>query len=128
MIYMKKWIALAISTSLLTGCSLTPWENDTNDTTVLKTVPAEPVAEPVTDDVVQAQQAQNEAAAEPVVVELTPQQEADLWQRIRRQLTMEAPELPRLVSQRNWYLNNPYYMERVAKRAQPFMYMIVDEI
>ncbi|WP_141656113.1 LysM peptidoglycan-binding domain-containing protein [Pseudidiomarina woesei] len=127
--YMKKWIALAISSTLATGCSLTPWQSDSAANETIQTVPAEPVAEPVeTNTLLEAEAIAEHSEVEPAVIELTPQQEADLWQRIRRQLTMEAPELPRLVSQRNWYLNNPYYMERVAKRAQPFMYMIVDEI
>src|SRR5690606_8666965 len=128
MMYMKKWLAIAISSSLLSGCSVLPWQSDSADTDVsVKTVPEQPVAEPVVEEKISSTETE-EAISEPVEVELTPQQEADLWLRIKRQLTFEAPEVPRLVSQRNWYLKHPTYMERVAKRAQPFMYLIVDEI
>jgi len=64
--------------------------------------------------------------ATPVVV--SPQQQDMLWDRIRLQLTMEAPDNQRVRSQRNWYLRNPSYMDRVGKRAEPFMHMIVEEI
>ncbi|PTB86558.1 lytic transglycosylase, partial [Pseudidiomarina aestuarii] len=71
-----------------------------------------------------------DAPAEPpeTVVVIAPQDETNIWFRIQRQLMMEAPEVPRLISQRDWYLRNPAYMERVAKRAQPFMHLIVEEI
>ncbi|WP_127347041.1 lytic transglycosylase [Pseudidiomarina mangrovi] len=68
------------------------------------------------------------AELQPELAALTPQQEADLWVRIQRQLTFDAPEQQRLISQRDWYLRNPAYMERVAKRAAPFMHLIVEEI
>ncbi|SDB13182.1 membrane-bound lytic murein transglycosylase D [Pseudidiomarina indica] len=120
---MKKWLALAISTSLFTGCATLPWQSEQQPTDT--TAAPLPVAdEPPSIDVA-------EALVEPTpetVTPISPQQEADVWVRIKRQLTLDAPEVPRLVSQREWYLNNPHYMERVAKRAQPFMYFIVEEI
>ena len=120
---MKKWLALAISTSLFTGCATLPWQSEQQPTDA--TAAPLPVAdEPPSIDVA-------EALVEPTpetVTPISPQQEADVWVRIKRQLTLDAPEVPRLVSQREWYLNNPHYMERVAKRAQPFMYFIVEEI
>ena len=54
--------------------------------------------------------------------------EQDLWQRIRQQLQFKAPENPRLQAQRNWYLSHPDYLERVGKRAEPFLHLIVEEI
>ena len=52
----------------------------------------------------------------------------DVWQRIRGQLTFEVPENNRVVSQRNWYVKHPSYLNRVAKRAEPFLYYIVEEL
>jgi membrane-bound lytic murein transglycosylase D len=52
----------------------------------------------------------------------------DVWQRIREQLTFDIPENNRLVSQRNWYVQHPSYLNRVAKRAEPFLYYIVEEL
>ncbi|AWL11538.1 Membrane-bound lytic murein transglycosylase D [Saliniradius amylolyticus] len=52
----------------------------------------------------------------------------DLWQRIRSQLAFEVPDNRRVNVQRNWYLKHPEYMERVSKRAAPFLYLIVEEL
>ncbi|MGB1261353.1 MAG: LysM peptidoglycan-binding domain-containing protein [Cognaticolwellia sp.] len=52
----------------------------------------------------------------------------DVWQRIRSQLTFSIPENPRLVSQRNWFVKHPSYLNRVAKRAEPFLHYIVEEL
>jgi len=52
----------------------------------------------------------------------------DVWQRIREQLTFDVPENNRIVAQRNWYVKHPNYLTRVAKRAEPFLYYIVEEL
>ncbi|MBL4940868.1 MAG: LysM peptidoglycan-binding domain-containing protein [Colwellia sp.] len=52
----------------------------------------------------------------------------DVWQRIRAQLTIDIPENNRVISQRNWYVKHPRYLTRVAKRAEPFLYYIVEEL
>ena len=134
---MRNWFVLTVSTSLLVGCSINMQSQDQADDSLVQveTVPpVEALSSPEQTQTVSADSSsvQIEASSEPIIesapVELTPQQESDLWQRIRRQLVMSAPEVPRLINQRNWYLRNPSYMERVSKRAEPFMYMIVDEI
>ncbi len=53
---------------------------------------------------------------------------SDVWHRIRGQLSFDIPENNRLVMQRNWYVKHPSYLDRVAKRAEPFMYYIVEEL
>lgn len=52
----------------------------------------------------------------------------DVWQRIRGQLTFEIPQNKRLIVQRDWYAKHPNYLTRVAKRAEPFLYYIVEEL
>ncbi len=52
----------------------------------------------------------------------------DVWQRIREQLTFDVPETNRVIVQRNWYIKHPSYLTRVAKRAEPFLYYIVEEL
>ena len=52
----------------------------------------------------------------------------DVWQRIREQFTFNVPENKRIVAQRNWYLKHPSYFNRVAKRAEPFLFFIVEEL
>ena len=52
----------------------------------------------------------------------------DIWQRIRGQLQFEVIDDKRVSEQRDWYLRHPDYMQRVANREKPFLYLIVDEI
>lgn len=52
----------------------------------------------------------------------------DVWKRIQSQLTLPVAENRRLQIQRAWYVNHPDYLNRVAKRAEPFLYYIVEEI
>ena len=52
----------------------------------------------------------------------------DVWQRIRKQLTFDVPNNNRVIAQRNWYVKHPSYLTRVAKRAEPFMFYIVEEL
>lgn len=52
----------------------------------------------------------------------------DVWKRIQSGITFDIPENQRVISQRNWYAKNPSYLDRVAKRAEPFLYYIVQEL
>ena len=52
----------------------------------------------------------------------------DVWQRIRSKFTFSIPENQRVASQRNWFVKHPTYLNRVAKRAEPFLYYIVDAL
>jgi membrane-bound lytic murein transglycosylase D len=52
----------------------------------------------------------------------------DVWQRIRNKLEFSIPEDPRVVSQRNWFIKHPEYLNRVAKRAEPFLHYIVEAL
>jgi membrane-bound lytic murein transglycosylase D len=52
----------------------------------------------------------------------------DVWQRVRSQLNFEFEDNKRITAQRNWYLKHPNYMKRVAKRAKPFLHLIVEKL
>lgn len=52
----------------------------------------------------------------------------DVWQRIREKLTFDVPENNRIALQRDWFVKHPNYLDRVAKRAEPFLYYIVEEL
>jgi membrane-bound lytic murein transglycosylase D len=60
--------------------------------------------------------------------EILPVDAEDLWERIRNQLYFDIPQNKRVAAQQRWYLKNPSYMQRVAKRALPFYHLIVEEI
>ena len=52
----------------------------------------------------------------------------DIWQRIREQLTFPVEQNRRVVVQRNWYAKHQNYLDRVAKRAKPYLHFIVEEL
>ena len=90
------------------------------DSAVSGTIPVTHPDEDVTlDDLVMEDQQTNESEQARVL---------DLWQRIRAQFSFEIIDDPRVDEQRDWYLRHPAYMERVAKRAKPFLHLIVEEI
>ncbi|GAC28652.1 lytic transglycosylase [Brumicola pallidula] len=72
--------------------------------------------------------------AEPIELNLnketvpTPIQITDTWDRVRKSFTFDVPDRKRVSSQKNWYLRHPSYMKRVSKRAEPFLYYIVQEL
>ena len=54
--------------------------------------------------------------------------EDDIWQRIRNDFSFNIPENPRLIAQRDWYAKHPTYINRIVKRAEPFLHYIVEEL
>jgi len=52
----------------------------------------------------------------------------DVWQRIRDNLQFTIPDDPRITSQRNWFIKHPSYLTRVAQRAEPFLFYIVEAL
>lgn len=52
----------------------------------------------------------------------------DLWHRVRSQLRFSFEDNKRIAAQRNWYLQHPSYMKRVALRAKPFLHLIIEKI
>ncbi|WP_441743347.1 LysM peptidoglycan-binding domain-containing protein [Flavobacterium sp. W21_SRS_FM6] len=80
-----------------------------------------PVTHPVDEVVVDELEAPEEVAA-------VDEEIVDIWQRISKQLNFEIIDDKRVTEQRDWYLRHPAYMERVAKRAKPFLHLIVEEI
>lgn len=52
----------------------------------------------------------------------------DVWKRIEHQLNFDIPQNRQVVAERNWYAKHPDYFKRIAKRAEPWLYFIVEEI
>ncbi len=59
-----------------------------------------------------------------------PQPPKDLWARIRQGFALPDAERhhPRVRDDLNWYRRHPAYLERVARRARPYLYHIVEEV
>ncbi|MFT4942250.1 MAG: membrane-bound lytic murein transglycosylase D [Paraglaciecola sp.] len=72
--------------------------------------------------------------AEPIELNLNeetvpaPIQITDSWDRVRKGFTFAVPDKKRVTNQKNWYLRHPSYMKRVSKRAEPFLYYIIEEL
>lgn len=52
----------------------------------------------------------------------------NVWQRIRDGFAFPELTGPYVEAQKKWYTRHPGYIERVAERARPFLYYIVEEI
>ena len=65
----------------------------------------------------------------PVLVEnILPSEAEDVWHRIRVQLQFAPSTHERVQNRVDWYLKHPNYMETITKRAEPFLYYIVNEV
>ena len=52
----------------------------------------------------------------------------DIWLRMQSQLSIEIPQNRKVIAQRNWYAKHQSYLDRISKRATPFLYFIIEEI
>ena len=52
----------------------------------------------------------------------------DVWERIRYQLSIEVPQNRPVVTERNYYAKHQFYLNRISKRAEPYLHFIVEEI
>ncbi|RUO26087.1 lytic transglycosylase [Aliidiomarina minuta] len=124
---MKKLCITMLGTLLLSGCQATHWVNDY--------LTSEPyTTEDKTHEMNEglALYALNAPSHEQPPAQgstsLSPQQQADLWDRIRLQMQLDIPQNERVLTHLNWYKRHPNYIDRVAQRAAPFLYLIVEEI
>ncbi len=58
----------------------------------------------------------------------SPQEQADVWDRISMQFSLPIPKKERIEHFKNWYLKNPRHLELVARRATPFLRLITEKI
>ena len=66
----------------------------------------------------------------PVELSITeaPEDITDLWAYIAKHSYNLEGQHPRITSQQNWYKKHPHYMQRVAERARPFLFYIVNTL
>lgn len=128
---MKYLPCALLAVLLFTGCETTFLSTPSQPQMINTQMDTKPMASP--SDINQA--LLNEAAVAIVqtekVIELplaSKIQVDDLWQDIRNKMTFDIPQNKRLLMQRNWYIKHPSYLKRVAKRAEPFLYYIVQQL
>ncbi|MFY8272683.1 LysM peptidoglycan-binding domain-containing protein [Pseudoalteromonas sp. SSDWG2] len=104
----------------LTGCQATK-----NDTSEVATIPAnsasvQEINNALTIDLLDDYQEVEEVEAPPVF--------DDVWERIRYQLSIKVPQNRPVVTERNYYARHQSYLDRISKRAEPYLYYIVEEV
>jgi len=143
-----KLLMLAAVAVFLTGCNSTgsePQDNlvyaEPDPSSTIATCPAYPEDEALADTCKVLSNEEIEGVAqlihpiEEVDIALetpeidTPQTFTNVWDAIKHDLSFPIPENEaRLEWQKKWYLRHPAYMQRVSKRAKPFLYYIVERL
>lgn len=121
-----KRIAVFVALATLTGCKSTSFSNN-NEQAVIDDSASVAAPKPVLaspSQITQALLGQPEADL-PV---FDAESYDDLWLRVRDQLQIPVPNNRAVAEQRNWYVANQAYINRVVDRAGPFLYYIVNEI
>ena len=52
----------------------------------------------------------------------------NIWLKLAEGFEFEVPDNSRVAKQRDYYLRHPKYLKQVSKRAEPFLYLIVEQI
>ncbi|KAF7788122.1 membrane-bound lytic murein transglycosylase D [Pseudoalteromonas rubra] len=114
---MKKPLLLLLISALLSGCQTT-FDSPTIEQAeqLDHASPAE-----ISDTLMSAIQEPVEADEPPPVFD-------DVWERIRYQLSIDVPQNRPVVAERNYYQRHQAYLDRISKRAEPYLYYIVEEV
>lgn len=118
---------------LLTGCQLTQ-QNDADTQTDETNTTAQVVASNQTTNTdnqiesVEHQLSETVVTEQQPAVELTPAEVDDVWQRIAMQFSLPIPDHASVDHYRNWFLKYPNHIAQVSKRAEPFLYLIVEKV
>lgn len=52
----------------------------------------------------------------------------DLWHRIRKSFALTGEDHPQIATELKWFARHQGYLDRIAERAAPYLYLVVDEI
>jgi peptidoglycan lytic transglycosylase D len=123
-----KLILLSVFAALVAACATTPPEPppDPHAITVPEPPPAPPepppviVPQPLADTLFPADIAQS--------LEALPPPQEDLWDRIRKGLSLPDLDDPRVAYWEGWYSSRPDYVARMVDRSRRYLYYIVVEV
>ncbi|ALR14877.1 LysM peptidoglycan-binding domain-containing protein [Vibrio natriegens] len=119
---LKYSLALAL---LLSGCQMTSPDSTTSTPETNKSELA--AKQKAAKEQAKSKQSLTDAVKETPKV-LSPQEQEDVWQRIAMQLEMDIPHNKKVDYYRTWYLKHPNHLKTVSQRAEPFLYMIAEQI
>lgn len=115
---------------IITGCNTTPLQPDPDINTASNSIPGDPDREDISPPAGEptgitppaAETSQDVSSKDTVAY-------TDIWERINYGLTLDRNLKRRSVRDRlAWYARNQDYLDRVANRARPYIYYIVEEI
>ncbi len=127
---MFRYILLVSTVFILSACQSLQFGSISSDETPAK-LTEEPQKIVTVDPAITARLAQEKADLSDFCadsLQTDTQAYSDVWQRVKSQFTFDIPDNRRVASQKNWYLKHPSYMERVTKRATPYIFFIVEEL
>jgi membrane-bound lytic murein transglycosylase D len=87
----------------------------------------EPLEQSLTDSAIRTEETAN--PIEPITMVAFANEPSDLWQRIRQGYLLDINNLPpSVIRQRDWYIENPQYLNIVIDRARPFIHYVAEQI
>ncbi|MCF2860426.1 LysM peptidoglycan-binding domain-containing protein [Pseudoalteromonas sp. SMS1] len=114
---MKKSLLIIAIVGLLSGCQTTLEQAAPQQTELLDHASPAQISE-----------ALSHAIQEPIEADEPPPVFDDVWERIRYQLSIPVPQNRPVVTERNYYQRHQAYLDRISKRAEPYLYFIVEEV
>lgn len=69
-----------------------------------------------------------EKEAETEVEAVSDKNYKNIWLKLAENFKFDVPDNERIAKQRDAYLKNPAYLQQVSKRAEPFLWLIVEQI
>jgi membrane-bound lytic murein transglycosylase D len=128
-----KYLCLICLPVFLSGCALSSTEKPANSSPSIndQSISEQSIAEEIqlegVADVIHPAELVEVPLPEPFEKEVSAPN--NVWLHIADQLEFKIPQnQSRLESQKRWYLEHPEYMARVATRARPFLYYIVEQL
>ncbi|MGF1686853.1 transglycosylase SLT domain-containing protein [Photobacterium japonica] len=130
-----------ISSELFEGSYIATGENETRAQSASRSVPLITNAEtpPVDTSGITSKQAQTtqstkaiQAIPPPwpheVLPPALPQEAPEIWEVLSSQFSMNVPNNRRINQHKRWFINNPYHIETVTARAEPFLYYLYQQV
>ncbi len=115
---------------LLAGCQLTPKENKPQSTSEKTQTVSQQITKAASSssDVIEHTEDLDFIQTVSLPLIISPQQQADLWDRIAMQLDLPVADHKLVEYYRNWYIKHPRHLRTVSNRATPFLFLITEKI
>ncbi|MDP4529969.1 LysM peptidoglycan-binding domain-containing protein [Alkalimonas delamerensis] len=124
---MKVRVLTLVASTFLAGCATT--NSLTTETEPVRETPSATKEQAANAELIAASLLQLKTTAKDnKPTPLDPTKVDDVWQRIQLQLTFEVPQHRAIAEQRNFFARNQTYLDRVATRAEPYLYYIVQQL